>query len=85
MESIPATIAENAGHDPLDAVLALRTAHQSGWLSAGVDIDKGDAIDMVGAGVFEPLTVVVQAIHSATEVAVAVLRIDDVMTKRSVT
>ena len=84
MEAIPATIAENAGHDPLDAVLALRTAHQEGWLSAGVDIDKGDAVDMVGAGVFEPPTVVVQAIHSATEVAVAVLRIDDVMTKRSV-
>jgi len=83
VEIVPSTIAENAGHDPLDTVLSLRTSHQNGLLSAGVDIDNGGAMDMIESGVFEPLAVVVQAIHSATEVAVAVLRIDDVMTKRS--
>ena len=41
LETIPATIAENAGHDPLDTVLALRNEHLSGNTDYGPDIEDG--------------------------------------------
>mgnify|MGYP001023614606 CR=1 FL=1 len=79
LESIPRYIAENAGLDQVDAIVALRTAHNAGKRSAGVDVMTGEAADMEEAGVVEPLRVKTQAIASATEAAVMILRIDDII------
>ena len=82
LEGIPATIAENAGHNPLDTVLSLRNEHMQGNSDAGPDITNGGACSMVQNGVFEPLDLVRQAVQSASEVTISILRIDDIIGKR---
>jgi thermosome len=84
MEIIPKTLAENAGHDPIDVIVALRAEHGSAKTTMGVDVLTGKAKDMLKAGVLEPLRVKTHAIRSATEAASLILRIDDVIaSKRS--
>jgi len=82
LESIPSTIAENAGHDPLDIVLALRNEHLSGNIDYGPNIEDGGTCSMKDANVWEPLSLVKQAIQSASEVTISILRIDDIIGKR---
>ena len=84
LEVIPATIAENAGHDPLDTVLAMRHELLQGNDSMGPDVTNGGVTDMKKAGVFEPTTLVRQAVLSASEVTTALLRIDDIIGRRPV-
>lgn len=79
MEVIPKTLAENAGLDPIDSLIALRASHEKGNKSFGIDLASGKAVDMHKAGVIEPLAVRVQTIKSATEVTNMILRIDDVI------
>jgi len=79
LEVIPRTLAENAGLDPIDSLVELRSAHDGGDTGAGLDAYTGDTIDMDAEGVYEPLRVKTQAIESATEAAVMLLRIDDVI------
>ncbi len=86
LESIPATIAENAGHVPLlDTVLSLRGAHEVDNHYWGPDITgpSGTICDMAVLGVWEPLDLVRQVVLSATEVSTSILRIDDIMAKKS--
>ncbi len=85
MEIIPWTIAENAGIDSIDAIIKLKTAHDKNKSNGpyfGLDLDTGEAADMIKKNVVEPLRVKVQAINSAAEVANMVLRIDDVIASR---
>jgi len=79
LEVVPKTLAENAGLDPINAVLDLRKAHKSGQKYAGLNIYDGKVVNMVEKDVIEPLRVGTQAIQSATEAAVMILRIDDVI------
>ncbi len=79
MEVIPRTLAENAGLDPIDMMVELKSQHEKGNKNAGLDVYTGDVIDMMDKGVVEPLRVKTQAIDSATESAVMILRIDDVI------
>ena len=51
--------------------------------SAGLDMDTGEPVDMLKLGVVEPLRVKTQAINSAAEAAVMILRIDDVIASKS--
>ena len=85
LEIIPWTIAENAGIDSINAIIKLKTAHDKKKKDAayyGLDLDTGEAVDMLERFVIEPLRVKVQAINSAAEVANMVLRIDDVIASR---
>jgi thermosome len=41
LETIPRTLAENAGLDPIDILIELRQAHKSGRKTAGVNINNG--------------------------------------------
>ena len=79
MEVIPRSLAENSGLDPIDMLVALRSAHEAGKTNFGLDVDAAKPADMVKAGVVEPLRVKTQAINSAAEAAVMILRIDDVI------
>ena len=84
LEILPATIAENAGHDPLDVILDMRHAISDGEYHMGVNVEDGGIIDMLEAGVVEPSDLVRQAILSATEVTTAILKIDDIIAKRGI-
>ncbi len=79
MEVIPRALAENSGLDPIDILVELRKAHEEGKVTYGVDVFEGKVTDMKEKGVLEPLRVKKQAISSATEVAIMILRIDDVI------
>jgi len=82
MEVIPRTLAENAGLDPLDVLVRLRSAHDKGQKWAGINVFTGEVMDAWQAGVLEPLKIKTQALSSATEVAEMILRIDDVIMGR---
>jgi len=83
LEIIPRTLAENAGLDPIDMLVALRAAHEKkgdkNSRFMGLDVFQGKAGDMQKAGVVEPLRVKTQAVSSAAEAAIMILRIDDVI------
>jgi thermosome len=79
LEIIPKSLAENAGLDSIDVLTELRSAHQKGKLSAGINLEDGKIVDAYEMRVVEPLKVKSQAIKSAAEAAVMVLRIDDVI------
>jgi thermosome len=80
IEVIPRTLAENAGLDPIDILVQLRSAHEkNGGKNIGVDVISGKVLNTLEQGIVEPLRVKVQAIKSATEVTEMILRIDDVI------
>jgi len=80
LENIPKTLAENAGLDPIDIMVALRAAHdKKDGATQGVDVFKGEVKDMKRQGVVEPVKVKEHAIRSAAEAASMILRIDDVI------
>ncbi len=84
LEVIPRTLAENAGLDPVNTIIEVRKAHAEGKSTFGVNVYEGGVMDMKKANVLEPLRVVEQAIQSATETAVMILRIDDVISSKAV-
>jgi len=79
LEIIPRTLAENAGLDPIDMLVELKASHESGKKNYGLDVFEGKVVDMLERGVVEPLEVKTQAIKSASEAAIMILRIDDVI------
>ncbi|MEM5797845.1 MAG: thermosome subunit beta [Candidatus Aenigmatarchaeota archaeon] len=79
LEIIPRSLAENAGLDPIDNLVALRAAHEKGNKTGGLDVFEGKVVDMLKAGVIEPLKIKLQAIKSAAEAAEMILRIDDMI------
>lgn len=80
LEMVPKTLADNAGLDPIDIMVSLRSAHEKkDGLAYGVDVFKGGVKDMKKQGVLEPVRVKEQAVRSAAEAASMILRIDDVI------
>lgn len=82
IEIIPKTLAENAGLDPIDIMIAVRSAHKNGEKNAGVNVFEKKVDDLFHQHVLEPLRVSVQEIEAATEAAIMILRIDDVISAR---
>lgn len=82
LEVIPTALAENAGLDPIDVLIELRQAHKAGKKNAGINVFTGKITDMKKEKVLEPIRVGRQAISSATDAAVMILRIDDVIASR---
>ncbi len=79
LEVIPLTIAENAGMDPIDTMVNLRSKQNQGRKWTGIDARNTQVADMLSLDVVEPLVVKEQIIKSATEAANMILRIDDVI------
>jgi chaperonin GroEL (HSP60 family) len=79
MEIVPLTLGENAGLDPIDLLLELRTCHEKREKWAGVHVFEGKIKDMRELKVYEPLAVKKQTIKSAAEAATMILRVDDVI------
>jgi len=79
LEFIPTTLAENAGMDPIDILTELRSRHDSGEKNAGLNLFTNKIDNVLEARIIEPYKIKSQAINSASEVAVMILRIDDVI------
>lgn len=80
LETIPMTLAENAGLDPVEIMMKLRAAHErpdGKW--KGINVYKGEVEDMLKLGVIDPAVVKMNAIKAGTEAATLILRIDDVI------
>jgi thermosome len=82
LEVIPRTLAENAGLDPIDIMVELRSSYEKGQKTAGVDPIGGKVRDIKELDVLEPLVVKSQAITAASEAAQMILRIDDVIASK---
>ena len=80
LEVVPRTLADNAGLDVLDTMVAMKSAHEKADGGVyGVNVFKGGTADMMEMGVVEPLAVKLQAMKSAVEVTSMILRIDEVI------
>lgn len=79
LEYIPATLAENAGLDPIDILTELKSRHDSGERNVGFNSFTGKVENVLDAKIIEPYKIKSQAISSASEVANMILRIDDVL------
>jgi chaperonin GroEL (HSP60 family) len=80
MEVIPRALAENAGLEPIDVLVELRSAHdKEDGKYKGVNVFNGKVENSLENGVIEPVVVKEQAIKSAAESAAMILRIDDVI------
>ncbi len=82
LESIPTTLAENAGLDPIDILIEMRKQHKDGKITAGLNPFTGKVEDMEKLKVLEPYRIGKQAINCATDAAIMILRIDDVIAAR---
>src|SRR3989441_11376638 len=83
LESIPVAIAQNAGVNPIDILVDLKSKHntvQNLWF--GVNTKTGKASDMLKMDVVEPLRVKTQVIKSAVEAVTMILRVDDVFASK---
>jgi len=79
LEFIPTTLAENAGIDPIDTITELKARHDAGERNAGLNLFTNKIENVLEARIIEPLKIKSQAINSASEVAIMILRIDDVI------
>jgi len=84
VEIIPRTLAENAGLEPIDIIVELRSAHdKADGKYKGVNVFTGKVQNSLDKGVIEPSVVKEQAIKSAAESAAMILRIDDVISAKA--
>jgi len=84
LEVIPRTLAENAGLDPIEILTELKARHEENKFTFGLDVSSnasigGEISDTFAKGIIEPLEIKIQALRSASEVAIMILRIDDVI------
>ncbi|KAM4042482.1 T-complex protein 1 subunit alpha [Anomaloglossus baeobatrachus] len=84
---IPKTLAVNAAQDSTDLVAKLRAFHNEAQVNPerknlkwiGLDLLNGKPRDNKQAGVFEPTVVKTKSLKFATEAAITILRIDDLI------
>ena len=79
LEFIPTTLAENAGLDPIEVLTELKSKHDSGEKNAGINLFTNKVENVLHSKIIEPLKIKTQAINSATDVSIMILRIDDVI------
>jgi len=82
IEIVPKTLSENAGLDPIDMMLEIRSEHKKGNKYAGINVLAGKVDDMLKNKVIEPLRVSLQEIEASSEAATMILRIDDVIASK---
>ena len=83
MEIIPKTLSQNAGLDPIDIMLKIRTEHKKGNKYAGVNVLEKKVDNMLKNNVIEPIRLGLNEILVASEAATMILRIDDVIASKS--
>lgn len=81
-ETIPRTLAENAGHDTTSTVSDLYAAHTEGNVNMGIDVEKEGIADMKASNVLDHLVSKKEALRLAAEAAITVLRVDTIIMAR---
>lgn len=84
---IPKILSVNAAKDATDLVAKLRAYHNTSQLKAdqahlknsGLDLFEGQVKDVVKMGILEPAISKVKSLKFATEAAITILRIDDLI------
>jgi thermosome len=79
VEVIPKTLAANAGLNSVAVLIELRTGHAQGHANLGVNTIKGKVEDVMESGLMDAYRVKQHAIKAASEVTMAILKIDDVI------
>jgi archaeal chaperonin len=80
LESIPLTLAENAGMNPIDSQVQIQAkVSSSSKPKYGIDVLNAKISDVSIKEIFEPLAVKEQVINAATEASSMILRIDNVI------
>jgi len=77
LESLPLTLAENAGLNILDIASELESEHENGKTWAGIDVMSGKIADMYKLNVIEPSSVKEEVIKAAAEAASMIIKIDN--------
>ncbi|KAI5187597.1 T-complex protein 1 subunit alpha [Nematocida homosporus] len=76
---IPRTLLVNAALDANELLAKLVAEHEKGHWETGLDLDKGEIRNNFKEGVIEPLDTKTKALRAATEAAISILRIDEVI------
>jgi archaeal chaperonin len=80
LESIPLSLARNAGMDVIDTQVHIRSkASSSEKPKFGIDVINATIADITSKDIYEPLIVKQNVINAATETASMILRIDNVI------
>src|SRR5512145_139994 len=79
LDTIPLTLAVNAGMDPIDTMTELRAKQSKGSKWTGINVRSTVVADMYKQNILEPLAVKEQIVKSATGAATMILRINDVI------
>merc|ERR1719436_352976 len=82
LEVIPRTLAQNCGANTIRTLTALRAKHakeEEKNVNRGINGETGDLADMSALGIWEPLSVKLQVYKTASETAILLLRIDDIV------
>lgn len=82
LEIVPEVLSENAGLNPIDILQELKNRHEKNEVWAGVDVFDGKVHDMKALEVYEPLSVKRQIVKSATEAAVMILKVDELVSTK---
>jgi chaperonin GroEL (HSP60 family) len=79
LEEIPSTLARNAGMDAIDTLVELRSHHARGASTMGIDAFSQRIGDAEARSIYDTLTVREQMIKSASELALVIIRIDQIL------
>lgn len=82
LEFIPETLAENAGMDSIDVITEIKQKLEIGNM-CGLNLFTEKVEDTYLAGIVEPSKIKIQAINAAVEVAILLLRVDDLLLSRN--
>lgn len=75
---IPKTLARNGGFDVQDAIVNLQDEAAEGHV-VGLDMESGEPMDVVGAGVWDNYRVKRHMIHSCAVIATNLLSVDEIL------
>ena len=77
LEFIPETLAENAGLDSINVITEMKQKLEKGIVGLNLFTEKIE--DTFAAGIIEPSKIKTQALNSAVEVAILLLRVDELI------
>jgi len=79
LRQLPTYISDNGGYDSAQLVADLRSAHNQGKNTYGLDMDNGTITSMREKGIIESLKLKKSVLLSASEAAEMILRVDDII------
>jgi T-complex protein 1 subunit theta len=80
LEVVPKVLAENAGHNHVDAITALYAAHEKGEKSKGIDVDSSAMVcDAVERGILDHCESKRWAIRFTVDAVLTVLQVDQII------